>query len=105
MSSFIFKSKSNRLFLPSLEEKCLFPFPCYRLSIPTPAVAFQGTGTVSILPQTVKLKALSMSRCQKEEDENVHVGVLLSPNISLVYPQPSQSCNTEIPVLSPADYS
>lgn len=25
-----------------------------------------------------------MSRCQKEEDENVHVGVLLSPNISQI---------------------
>lgn len=77
---------------------------CYRHSIPSLDTAFQGSGTVSILVQAVKLRALSMSRCQKEENENV-VGVLLSPNMSLVYPQPSQSCNIERPVLSLADYS
>lgn len=53
----------------------------------------------------VKLRALFITGCQNEEDENITVGVLLSPNTSLVYPQPSQSCNTERLVLSLADYS
>ena len=104
-SSFILKSKSNRSLLPRQEGKCLFPFPCSSPIILSPDLAFWRTGAASILARTVKLRALFMTGHQNEEDENTPVGVLLSPNTSLVYPQPSQSCNTERPVLSLTDYS
>lgn len=45
-----------------------------------------------------------MTGCQNEEDENIPVGVLLSPNKRPVYPQSSQSFNTGRPILSPPDY-